>query len=121
MNKLLIWISLFTLTALSCGIQTARPTSEPVSNAVIVYKPTPQPTTTETSQTTVKTLGTVNVRICPSTSCEAIDQTQDGQVLEVGAMITNGVIDCNRWYPVQWTKKDGTKIGAFVCAGWMNK
>jgi len=112
----------FTLATLSCGVQAAIPTSEPAPNVMVqLPKPTRQPTATEASTTTVKTLGTVNVRVCPSTSCEAIDQTQEGQILTVGEKITNECPDCNNWYPVQWVKKDGSKVGAWICADWMTR
>ena len=106
------------LLSLACG-QATLP-QEPintlpakVSIQPTVFTPIAQPTE---AVLTVTTLGKVNVRSCPATSCEVIGVVEAGAVIEVGAEVQNEVIDCPRWYPVVYNGR-----GAFVCAEWFTK
>lgn len=128
-----ILIVILALISLSCGVQTALPTSEPVSNALVKSVNTPQPTATEVrvefaDQCGVKpdfsapvfthTLGKLNIRECPSTSSPVVGILEAGTEIEAGAVIeTSGTgYNCNRWRPIAYEGK-----ARYVCAEWLGK
>jgi len=129
--KLKISMVILALVSIGCGMQTALPTSEPV--AVIRYEPTPQPTATEShieinfdcgvapdfsQPVTVTTLGSLNVRKCPSTSSEVLGVLDAGAEIEAGAKITTTGTgyNCNRWRPLVWRGEV-----AWACSDWLSK
>ncbi len=104
-------------TILACG--TLPPT---VNKLEYIDTPTQEPDHVDDMMTNipdhvmVKTLGKLNVRECPSTSCAVVGVLEADVYIRVGAMVTNEIVDCNRWYPLEWRGKR-----AWVCADWVSK
>ena len=115
--KLLLFTFSLLAVSLACGTQTTLPTqtinTKVPTVAVKAVVKTPPPTATEIE---VWTLGQVNLRDCPSTSCTVLKVIPAYAVVQAGAIIENKVVDCNRWRPVIY---DG--VSGFVCAGWLSK
>ena len=114
-------IVVFCILSISCGIQsqisasTAQPTIPSQASRLSATAPHHIPETV-----TMITIGQLNVRACPSTACEVMDEglavlDAGAEVEIIGGMITDDtVIDCNRWYKIVWRGDDG-----YVCAGWL--
>jgi len=107
-----IALSTLLLFVIACGQSTLPTATQPAPTAAMVKASQPTAQATETVRQ-VTTLGQVNIRSCPATDCEVLGVVEMGTVLEVGAMVTNAVIDCPRWYPVMYNGR-----GAFICAEW---
>ncbi len=110
-----IALSTLLLFVIACGQSLPTATqpapTQPTAAQIAEVKAEIVQVTAEVSQVT--TLGQVNIRSCPATDCEVLGVVELGTVLEVGALVTNAVIDCPRWYPVMYNGR-----GAFICAEW---
>jgi hypothetical protein len=108
MNRL---IAALSLASLACGYSAAIPTAAPTVRVTAYAEPTAPPvifTEREHGQL-VRTLGKLNVRACPSTSCAVL------YVLDMGAAVyVDDAVQgdgCQLWYPL--ADNEG-----FICKDW---
>lgn len=87
MKKLLLWIALFALLSLACGIQTELPQKQ--TNAVSLLEKVNPPGYWAT------VTGSVNIRACPDYECEDLDEFTAGEVVYVKAVE-------GRWCETAW-------------------
>ena len=112
MTNSFVVLCVFAFSILACG--TLPPT---VNKLEYDYTSTPE-VIIEPMPTihTVQTLGKLNVRECPSTSCAVVGVLEADVYIRVGALVTNEIVDCSRWYPLEWRGKR-----AWVCADYVTR
>lgn len=112
-----IWaVIILILTQCACGAVSTLPIQPtPVDTVQAAQSVRVLPTLTPfvPVMDTVTTLGTLNVRACPSTQCAVIGWYEEGAEVTVGKIITNDDWNCWKWYPVQWRTQT-----AYICAEW---
>lgn len=110
-----IFLGIFML---ACTVSTIPNSGKAAANSVANEANQMPPARNSERAEAVKALGRLNIRSAPTTGADVLGWYEQGASVDViGAVIeTPEVLDCPRWYKVEWRGGAG-----YVCAGWVSK